>query len=99
MVLRVCQSVLREPYDAEDAFQATFLILVRKAASIRKQSSVASWLHGVAFRIASCQKRATARRRRHEQRVAERPVASADDEDPDDLASVLHEELDRLPEK
>jgi Sigma-70 region 2 len=61
MVLRVCQSVLRGRHDAEDAFQATFLILVRKAASIRKQNSVASWLHGVAFRIASCQRGATAR--------------------------------------
>ena len=56
MVLRVCQSVLRERHDAEDAFQATFLVLVRKAASIRKQNSVVSWLHGVAFRVASCQK-------------------------------------------
>ena len=56
MVLRVCQSVLRQRHDAEDAFQATFLILVRKAASIRKQNSVVSWLHGVAFRVASCQK-------------------------------------------
>ncbi|MGO9924206.1 MAG: sigma-70 family RNA polymerase sigma factor [Isosphaeraceae bacterium] len=99
MVLRVCQSVLRERHDAEDAFQATFLILVRKAASIRKQSSVVSWLHGVALRVASCQKGATARRRRHERKVAERPAASADGADADELASVLHEELDRLPEK
>ncbi len=99
MVLRVCQSVLRERHDAEDAFQATFLILVRKAASIRKQSSVGSWLHGVAFRIACCQKGASARRCRHEQRVAERSAAPAVQEDRDELASVLHEELDRLPEK
>ncbi len=75
------------------------MILVRKAASIRKQSSVASWLYGVAFRVACCQKGAAARRRRHEQRAAEKSVESADDTDRDELAAVLHEELDRLPEK
>jgi RNA polymerase sigma factor (sigma-70 family) len=99
MVLRVCQSVLRERHDAEDAFQATFLVLVRKAASIRKHNSVVSWLHGVAFRVASCQNLATARRRRHEGKVAEMAVAPADDKDREDLASVLHEELNRLPDK
>jgi RNA polymerase sigma factor (sigma-70 family) len=99
MVLRVCQSVLRERHDAEDAFQATFLVLVRKAASIRKRSSVVSWLHGVAFRVASCQKVATARRRGYERKVAESEVAPTDDNDRQDLASVLHEELDRLPDK
>ena len=72
MVLRVCHSVLHERHDAEDAFQATFLILVRKAASIRKHGSVVSWLHGVAFRVASCQKGATSRHRRHERILAER---------------------------
>jgi len=99
MVLRVCQSVLREPHDAQDAFQATFLILVRKAGSIRKRDSLASWLHGVACRIAACAKAATARRQRHERRAAEGAVTSVDVEDRDDLASVLHKELDRLPEK
>ena len=99
MVLRVCQSVLRERHDAEDAFQATFLVLVRKAASIRKQSSVVSWLHGVAFRVASCQKVAAARRRGYERKVAEIEAASTDDNDCPDLASILHEELNRLPDK
>jgi len=99
MVLRVCQSVLREPHDAQDAFQATFLVLVRKAGSIRKRGSLVSWLHGVACRIASCGNAATARRRRHERKTAERAATSVDDGDRDDLASVLHEELDRLPEK
>jgi RNA polymerase sigma factor (sigma-70 family) len=99
MVLRICQSVLHEPHDAEDAFQATFLILVRRASSIRRQNSVVSWLHGVAYRVASCQKAATARRRRHERTAAEQSISIADHEDRRELVSVLHEELDRLPEK
>jgi RNA polymerase sigma factor (sigma-70 family) len=99
MVLRVCQSVLHEQHDAEDAFQATFLLLVRKVASIRKQNSVVSWLHGVAFHIASCQKGAIARRRRPERTVAVRTFAVANDTDQNDLALALHEELNRLPEK
>ena len=95
----VCQSVLRERHDAEDAFQATLLILVREAASIRKRNSVVSWLHGVAFRTASCHKAANRRRGRLEQGRRGRPPASAESGDPDDLAMVLHEELDGLPEK
>src|SRR5260370_22283604 len=50
MVLGVCQRVLHHAQDAEDAFQATFLLLVRKAGSITKQESVGSWLYGVAYR-------------------------------------------------
>jgi Sigma-70 region 2 len=81
MVLRVCQSVLRKRDDAEDALQATFLILACKASSIRRRDSVVSWLHGVAFRVAACQKGATARRHRHEMKATERPVADADGEE------------------
>ena len=52
MVLRVCQRLLDDPNDAEDVFQATFLVLLRQAGRIRDRGSVASWLHGVAARIA-----------------------------------------------
>ncbi len=99
MVLRVCQSVLHEPHDAHDAFQATFLVLVRKAGAIRNRDSLASWLHGTACRIADCARVANARRRRHELRAAEGAMTSANDGHHDDLVLVLHEELERLPEK
>jgi DNA-directed RNA polymerase specialized sigma24 family protein len=57
MVLRACRVVLENPHDAEDAFQATFLILARQAASIRDHGSIASWLHKIAWRIAARQGR------------------------------------------
>jgi RNA polymerase sigma factor (sigma-70 family) len=66
LVLSVCRRLLHDPRDVEDAFQATFLILARKAASIRKQNSVGSWLYGVAYRVAARARKTLARRRTHE---------------------------------
>ena len=63
MVLRVCRSVLHDAHDAEDAFQAVFLVLANRAGSIRRSGSVASWLFGVAHRVATRARRSAARRR------------------------------------
>lgn len=99
MVLRVCRRVLADPHDAHDAFQATFLVLVQQAGSVRKRESLASWLHGVAFRVASRAKSAAARRRLHEFRRAEMASLSLGHGERNDIGPVLHEELDRLPNR
>jgi RNA polymerase sigma factor (sigma-70 family) len=100
MVLAVCRRVLRDAEEAEDAFQATFLVLVRKAASIRKRGSVASWLHGVARRVALRAREQTAARRARERRSGEMARIEAIDEATwDELRAVLDEEIGQLPEK
>jgi RNA polymerase sigma factor (sigma-70 family) len=98
LVWRVCQRVLRHRQNAEDVFQATFLALVHKAATIRKHASVACWLHGVAYRMAR-----RLRAEQHRQSVAAsreagplRPANGSASEP--DLPIVLDEELQRLPE-
>jgi RNA polymerase sigma factor (sigma-70 family) len=100
MVLRVCRSILRDEHDSEDAFQATFLVLVDRAGSVRERTSVGSWLHGVALRVAACARGSSARRRAMERRAADRAVTIYDPAAPEpDFAPMLHEELAGLPER
>jgi RNA polymerase sigma factor (sigma-70 family) len=99
MVLGVCRRVLRHTHDAEDACQAAFLVLARKAASIHQQESVGSWLHGVAFRVASSLKRDLARRRVHQETLVDVPHPDKADVPWRELQVVLDEELLRLPER
>lgn len=98
MVVSVCRSVLRHPQDAEDAAQAAFLVLARKAASIRQRSSVASWLHGVAFRVARKAKAAKLRVPPGQTEGRSSPCPM-DEATVGELRQALHDELGRLPEK
>jgi RNA polymerase sigma factor (sigma-70 family) len=100
MVFRLCRRILHNEHDAEDAFQATFLALSRKAGLLRPRASLGGWLHDVAYRIAQKARIASARRARHEGHAAARQVA-------DPLAQIslaeahelLDRELARLPDK
>ena len=97
LVMGVCKRQLDEVHDAEDAFQATFLVLVRKAASIRKRTALGSWLHGVAARVASKARAQTRLRATKERRAAEMPRDDGLDEVTwHELRSVLDEEIARL---
>jgi RNA polymerase sigma factor (sigma-70 family) len=98
MVLRVCRQLLGSAHEAEDAFQATFLVLARRASSIRQGRSLASWLFGVARRVSAHARAASARRRVHERRSAERRNLETRDEIPETWPE-LYEEIDRLSEK
>jgi len=101
MVLAVCRGVLGDPHEAEDAFQATFLVLARKARTLWVRETIGPWLHAVALRAAHKAKGRLALRRETERRRAwPTPVGDAPGGriDPD-AAAVLHEELGRLPEK
>src|SRR5262249_537720 len=103
MVLRVCQRVLGNWHDAEDAFQATFLVLARKAASVRSTAALGAWLHGVACRVALGARLSSARRRRL---AAPAPDLAPLDPCPDPLSEltarealqILDEEVQRLPQ-
>jgi RNA polymerase sigma factor (sigma-70 family) len=106
MVRRACRSLLVDPNDAEDVFQATFLVLARKAGTIRRPQLLGNWLYGTAHRAARTLKTRAARRLKHEVReaVMAHPRASTD---PDGLerqatrreeTQMVHEEVARLPE-
>jgi RNA polymerase sigma factor (sigma-70 family) len=101
MVFRVCRRLLVDSHDSQDAFQATFLILVRKAGSLKDRDSVGPWLFGVACRVAARSRSTSARRARHERRYVEMSEPSQPSEDPDraDLQVLIHEEIGRLPER
>ena len=95
MVMGVCRRVLGESADAEDAFQATFLTLARKAGSISSGRALASWLYKVAFRIAL-----TAREQERRKRLeALPPDVATNAEAVPELQPLLDEEVSRLPEK
>jgi RNA polymerase sigma factor (sigma-70 family) len=101
MVLGLCRSILDHEQDAEDAFQATFLILVRRAGTIANPDLLGCWLYGVAYRTARKARGQVARRREQERQVAS--VTAAEEPPVDhawrELRSALDEELNRLPEK
>jgi RNA polymerase sigma factor (sigma-70 family) len=100
MVLGVCQRLLRHVQDAEDAFQATFLTLVRKAGSIAKRETLACWLYRVAYRVALRARTAAAKRRAQEIKSMDLlPAEPAQDLIWRDLRPVLDEEVNRLPAK
>ena len=99
MVWAVCRHLLPDAADAEDAFQATFLALVRSAGSIHRGAAVGGWLHGVAVKVATKVKRSAVRRKQREQRAAggeaDRSVPEATWET---LLAAVHEEVRRLPD-
>jgi RNA polymerase sigma factor (sigma-70 family) len=104
MVLSVCSRVLHNGHDAEDAFQATFLALVRKAGTIGQRESLAGWLYRVAYRIALRARGGTARRAAREQLGLDFPAPASDPDPADeisyrDLQRVLDEELNQLPSR
>jgi RNA polymerase sigma factor (sigma-70 family) len=100
MVLGVCRRVLRDHHDAEDAFQATFLLLARKARSLRQPEQLGPWLYGVAYRTAVKARANAVRRRARERPVADLPSLSTTD-DPVwcDLRPVLDDAIQWLPQK
>ena len=98
MVMRVCRGVLADADAAQDAFQATFLVLVKRGRGLWVRDSIGPWLHQVAYRTARCARATAARRRRLERRAA----LSEEDVRPErdfELERLLHEEIDRLPER
>jgi RNA polymerase sigma factor (sigma-70 family) len=98
MVLNVCRRVLHDPHDAEDAFQATFLVFVRRAASIARRELLGNWLYGVAFHTARAARSAAGRRRAKEAKAVPRSQPPTES-DWQDLQPLLDEELSHVPDK
>lgn len=98
MVLGVCRQLVANPADADDAFQATFLVLVRRAASIRQPQLLGNWLYGVAHRVAA-RARVQAVRRQARAMAEVEMIAADPSREGSEWNAVLHEELNRLPEK
>ena len=98
MVLGLCRSLVRDQHEAEDAFQATFLVLVRKAASIERTDTLGPWLHGVASRVARRARARLSQRRKRELSVIS-DVPGRDEPPPDrsSIEELLHEEIAQLP--
>jgi RNA polymerase sigma factor (sigma-70 family) len=100
MVWGVCRRLLRRHQDAEDAFQATFLVLVRKAASVVPREKVANWLYGVAHQTALYARATAAKRSTREKQVTDMPEPTREQQDQhNDLQALLDQELSRLPDK
>src|SRR5437870_5510357 len=99
MVLGVCRRMLRHEEDAEDAFQATFLVFARKAGTLRDPERVSSWLYGVACRTAARAKVEAAKRRVHERQVMNATRETKEEVDWSDVRPILDEEIRRLPAK
>jgi RNA polymerase sigma factor (sigma-70 family) len=100
MVWRLCRAMIQDAQAAEDAFQATFLILVQKATSIRRPELLGNWLYGVAYRVAVRARAHAARRRAREREGPDMIPAKLEDETlRRDVQPIVHEELERLPEK
>jgi RNA polymerase sigma factor (sigma-70 family) len=99
MVLATCRRLLGEVHDAEDAAQAAFLVLARKARTIRNGQAIGGWLHSVAVRIASKAKVAAARRRKHEQRGVEISDRRGAAPELSERYDELHQQVERLPDR
>ncbi|MFO0958284.1 MAG: RNA polymerase sigma factor [Isosphaeraceae bacterium] len=98
MVLRACRSILKDDHAAQDAFQATFLVLVRKARGLWVRDSLGPWLHQVALRVASRSRLEAARRRAVEVKAAGLALRGSAVTDTQELGEVIHREIDALPD-
>ena len=99
MVLNVCRRLVPRDEDAEDAFQATFLALVKKARSIRQRDGLAGWLYRVAYRAALAARARAKRIAGHEKPAPVPELPAAEDQAWNDLRPILDEEVGRLPER